>query len=52
MSYYRPSNEHKCSFCDRDSDEVERLIAGPEGVFICNYCVELCHTLLLDEQVE
>jgi ATP-dependent Clp protease ATP-binding subunit ClpX len=51
MSYYRPSNEHKCSFCDRDSDEVERLIAGPEGVFICNYCVELCHTLLLDEQV-
>jgi ATP-dependent Clp protease ATP-binding subunit ClpX len=30
---------------------VERLIAGPEGVFICNFCVDLCYGLL-DENEE
>lgn len=49
MSYMPPGN-HNCSFCGRSHEEVERLIAGPDGVFICNYCVELCHSLLLDEE--
>ena len=49
MSYMPPGN-HRCSFCGRNHDEVERLIAGPDSVFICNYCVELCHSLLLDEE--
>lgn len=48
MSYI-PTGTHRCSFCGRTHDEVERLISGPEGVFICNFCVELCHSLLLDE---
>lgn len=47
MSY--PTGAHRCSFCGRTHDEVDRLIAGPDGVFICNYCVELCHNLLADE---
>ena len=41
---------HRCSFCGRSHDEVDRLIAGPDNVFICNYCVELCHNLLADEE--
>ncbi len=45
---YTPGN-HRCSFCGRTHDEVERLIAGPDNVFICNYCVELCYGLLDDE---
>jgi ATP-dependent Clp protease ATP-binding subunit ClpX len=45
-----PTNNHRCSFCGRNHDEVERLIAGPDNVFICNYCVELCHNLLADEE--
>lgn len=48
---YMPNGNHRCSFCGRSHDEVERLIAGPDGVFICNYCVELCHSLLLDEEL-
>ena len=48
---YMPTGNHKCSFCGRSHDEVERLIAGPDGVFICNYCVELCHSLLIDEEL-
>jgi ATP-dependent Clp protease ATP-binding subunit ClpX len=48
---YKNTGAHRCSFCGRTHDEVERLIAGPDGVYICNYCVELCHSLLLDEEV-
>ena len=48
---YVPTGNHRCSFCGRNHDEVERLIAGPDGVFICNYCVELCHSLLMDEEL-
>lgn len=47
MNY--PPGGHKCSFCGKSHDEVERLIAGPDNVFICNFCVELCHNLLADE---
>lgn len=43
------SQSHRCSFCGRHQEEVERLIAGPEDIFICNFCVELCHNLLIDE---
>jgi ATP-dependent Clp protease ATP-binding subunit ClpX len=48
---YLPPNDHRCSFCKRSHDDVDRLIAGPDGVYICNYCVELCHSLLVDEDV-
>jgi ATP-dependent Clp protease ATP-binding subunit ClpX len=36
----------RCSFCNRSEAEVQRLIAGPEGVFICNECVDLCRDIL------
>lgn len=37
-----------CSFCGRTTEQVERLINGPPGVSICNECVEVCSTLLRD----
>ena len=40
----------KCSFCGKTQDQVKRLIAGP-GVYICNECVELCLSILEDENV-
>ncbi len=48
MTSYTPSGQ-RCSFCRRSHDEVERLIAGPEGVFICDNCVELCQRILFEE---
>jgi ATP-dependent Clp protease ATP-binding subunit ClpX len=42
-------DERRCSFCSRMEGEVQRLIAGPEGVFICNECVELCRDILEGE---
>ena len=44
--------KHRCNFCTRTHDEVERLIAGPEHIYICNYCVELCHNLLKEEDAD
>ncbi|HCC01048.1 MAG TPA: ATP-dependent Clp protease ATP-binding subunit ClpX, partial [Ruminococcaceae bacterium] len=40
----------KCSFCGKTQEQVKRLIAGP-GVYICNECVELCLSILEDENV-
>jgi ATP-dependent Clp protease ATP-binding subunit ClpX len=40
----------KCSFCGKTQDQVKRLIAGP-GVYICNECVDLCMSILEDENV-
>ena len=36
----------RCSFCSRGESAVHRLIAGPEGVFICNECVDLCQDII------
>jgi ATP-dependent Clp protease ATP-binding subunit ClpX len=41
--------EESCSFCNRSKEQVNRLIAGPESVFICDECVELCHEILEQE---
>ena len=41
-----PPDSRRCSFCNRDEDDIQRLIAGPEGVFICNECVDLCGDIL------
>ncbi len=38
-----------CSFCHRSEDEVERLIAGPGMVSICDECVRLCTEILSKE---
>lgn len=38
----------KCSFCGKTSDQVKRLIAGPDA-YICNECVELCESILYEE---
>lgn len=50
MSFMPPS-DHRCSFCGRQQEEVGRLIAGPDSVFICNYCVELCYSLIVDDEL-
>ncbi len=44
----KTQNKHHCSFCGRGEHDVELLIPSPEGVFICNDCVEVC-TQILDD---
>ena len=40
-----------CSFCRKNQNEVNKLIAGP-SVFICDECVELCNEILKKELEE
>jgi ATP-dependent Clp protease ATP-binding subunit ClpX len=42
--------QYHCSFCGKNQDQVNRLIAGPGAVYICNECVELCREII-DEEV-
>ncbi|MDU2599243.1 ATP-dependent Clp protease ATP-binding subunit ClpX [Anaerococcus sp.] len=35
----------RCSFCGKDSSQVERIIAGPNA-YICNECVNLCSEII------
>ncbi len=35
-----------CSFCGKPKELVERLIAGPSGIFICNECIDSCADIL------
>lgn len=37
-----------CSFCGRDEDHVEHLIAGLHG-FICNDCIAVCNEILEEQ---
>jgi len=39
-----------CSFCSKNQDKVERLIAGPRGVYICDQCVDLCQQIIQEER--
>ncbi|MDR2677257.1 MAG: ATP-dependent Clp protease ATP-binding subunit ClpX [Puniceicoccales bacterium] len=41
-----------CSFCGRRQDVVDHLIEGPDGIFICDVCVAICHAALLDGDSE
>ncbi len=41
--------KERCTFCGRGYDQVERLVAGPPDVFICNECVDLCNSILEQE---
>ncbi len=39
----------RCSFCNKSEDQVRKLIAGPNGVFICDECVEICGEIIEEE---
>ncbi len=41
-----------CSFCGKPKELTEQLIAGPNGIFICNECIEVCHDVLKESKAE
>ena len=42
----------KCSFCGKPQDAVKKIIAGPNGVFICDECVVVCQNIMDNEMFE
>jgi ATP-dependent Clp protease ATP-binding subunit ClpX len=41
---------YRCSFCNKGQEEVRRLIAGPNQVYICDECVQLCREIIDEEE--
>ncbi len=37
-----------CSFCGKSQKEVKKLVAG-RGVYICNECIDVCHTIMEED---
>lgn len=46
----RNSDERiRCSFCGKTQDQVRKLIAGPNGAYICDECVDICADIIEEE---
>ena len=39
----------RCSFCNKTEDQVRKLIAGPNGIYICDECVDICSEIIEEE---
>ena len=39
----------RCSFCGKSQEQVHKLIAGPNGAYICDECVEICAEIIEEE---
>ena len=39
----------RCSFCRKTEDQVKKLIARPDGAYICDECVGICAEIMEEE---
>ena len=44
-------NKIRCSFCGKSQEQVRKMIAGPNGAYICDECVDVC-TEIIEEELE
>ena len=42
-------NKVRCSFCNKTQDQVRKLIAGPNGAYICDECIDICADIIEEE---
>ena len=47
----RNDDQVRCSFCNKTKNQVRKLIAGPNGAYICDECIDVC-TEILEEEFE
>ena len=52
MNTSNNNTKYLCSFCKKPQTQVNRLIAGPDRVFICDICVNLCSDMLTNTNVK
>ncbi|MCR5144878.1 MAG: ATP-dependent Clp protease ATP-binding subunit ClpX [Lachnospiraceae bacterium] len=39
----------RCSFCGKSQQQVRKLIAGPNGAYICDECIDICSEIIDEE---
>ena len=52
MAGRNSEDQVRCSFCHKTQDQVRKLIAGPDGVYICDECVDICAEIIEEEDEE
>ena len=45
----RNEDMFRCSFCGKPQGQVRKLIAGPNGAYICDECVDICAEIIEEE---
>ena len=46
----KETEECRCSFCFKPREKSMKLVAGPNGSFICEECIEICKEILDSEK--
>ncbi|MBO5851169.1 MAG: ATP-dependent Clp protease ATP-binding subunit ClpX [Clostridia bacterium] len=41
-----------CAFCGKPKELAKKLVAGPNGLYICDECLDICNMILEEEDVE
>lgn len=52
MAGRTPQDKIRCSFCNKTQDQVRKMIAGQDGVYICDECIDLCSEIMEEEYEE
>ena len=52
MATKNVDNKMRCAFCGKSQEQVRRLIAGPHNICICDECVDLCSTIIEEENAD
>ena len=52
MANKKKDGEVRCSFCGKTQSEVRKLIAGPNGAYICDECVDICAEIIDEDFAE
>ncbi|MGE0481653.1 MAG: ATP-dependent Clp protease ATP-binding subunit ClpX [Phycisphaerae bacterium] len=46
----RTRRGNACSFCGKSHRDAGPMVEGPDDVYICSSCIEMCHNLMRDER--
>lgn len=45
-------SDNSCSFCGKPKEQVKALVAGPNGLHICDECIAICQDILKEDQIK
>ncbi len=44
--------ENSCSFCGKPKEKVKTLVAGPNGLHICDECINICQDIIKEDKAK
>ncbi len=45
----RNEDRPHCSFCGKTERQVRKLIGGPNDIYICDECIDICHEMIFED---